>query len=48
MELDLYREVVERIRDSGSDVVINLTTGTGAQFQPGKEDPKVAGPAPNT
>ena len=44
MELDLYREVVERIRDSGSDVIINLTTGTGAQFQPGKDDPKVAGP----
>lgn len=44
MELDLYREVVERIRDSGSDVVINLTTGTGAQFQPGKEDPKIGGP----
>jgi len=44
MELDLYREVVERIRDSGSDVVINLTTGTGAQFVPGAEDPKVAGP----
>jgi len=44
MELSLYREVVERIRDSGTDVVINLTTGTGAQFQPGKDDPKVAGP----
>jgi len=44
MELDLYREVVERIRDSGSDIVINLTTGTGAQFVPGKDDPKVAGP----
>jgi uncharacterized protein (DUF849 family) len=44
MELDLYREVVERIRDSGSDVIINLTTGTGAQFHPGKDDPKVAGP----
>lgn len=44
MELDLYREVVERIRESGSDVIINLTTGTGAQFQPGKDDPKVAGP----
>jgi uncharacterized protein (DUF849 family) len=44
MELELYREVVARIRDSGSDVVINLTTGTGAQFVPGKEDPKVAGP----
>ncbi len=30
------------------DVVINLTTGTGAQFQPGKEDPeKSPAPAPN-
>src|SRR5262245_9658618 len=37
MELDLYREVVARIRDSGSDVVINLTTGTGGMFVPGKE-----------
>ncbi len=27
MELELYREVVSRIRDSGIDVVINLTTG---------------------
>lgn len=44
MDLELYREVVARIRDSGSDVVINLTTGTGAQFVPGKDDPKVAGP----
>src|SRR5438874_2441031 len=44
MELELYREVVARIRDSGSDVVINLTTGTGAMFVPGKEDPAVAGP----
>jgi uncharacterized protein (DUF849 family) len=44
MELALYREVVDRIRDSGSDVVINLTTGTGAMFVPGKEDPSVAGP----
>jgi len=44
MELALYQEVVERIRDSGTDVIINLTTGTGAQFVPGKEDPAVAGP----
>ena len=27
MEFDHYREVVERIRESGVDVVINLTTG---------------------
>jgi uncharacterized protein (DUF849 family) len=44
MELELYREVVSRIRDSGVDVLINLTTGTGAMFVPGKEDPAVAGP----
>jgi len=28
MDLALYREVVERIRASGSDVLINLTTGS--------------------
>lgn len=36
----LYREVVERIRAAGSDVLINLTTGPGAGFFPG-EDPNV-------
>ncbi len=39
-----YREVVERIRDSGSDVLINLTTGPGARFSPGAEDPLQPGP----
>src|ERR1700704_2612068 len=34
-----YREVVERIRASGSDVLINLTTGPGARFAPGADDP---------
>ena len=34
-----YREVVERIRASGTDVVINLTTGPGARFMPGLDDP---------
>lgn len=28
-ELALYAEVVDRIRDSGSDIIINLTTGEG-------------------
>lgn len=37
MGLELYREVTERIRDSGSPVVINLTTGPGARFVPGDE-----------
>jgi uncharacterized protein (DUF849 family) len=35
----LYRAAVKRIRDSGSDVIINLTTGTGAMFVPGDDDP---------
>jgi uncharacterized protein (DUF849 family) len=39
-----YREVVERIRGSGSDVLINLTTGPGARFSPGADDPLQPGP----
>ena len=40
----LFREVTQRIRDAGSDVLINLTTSEGARFVPGDEDPKVGGP----
>lgn len=39
MDPALYREVVERIRASNSDVLINLTTGPGARFIPGLDDP---------
>ncbi|BBK30466.1 uncharacterized protein (DUF849 family) [Stella humosa] len=35
MDPALYREVVARIRDSGTDLVINLTTGAGGRFIPG-------------
>ncbi|MBT2305443.1 3-keto-5-aminohexanoate cleavage protein [Variovorax paradoxus] len=35
----LYREVVRRIRASGSDVLINLTTGAGGRFNPDAKDP---------
>jgi uncharacterized protein (DUF849 family) len=45
MEFDHYREVVERIRASGTDVVINLTTGPGGRFVPGIDDPLKVGPA---
>jgi len=44
MELAHYREVVERIRDKNTDLIINLTTGPGGRFVPGKDDPRVAGP----
>ena len=30
--LELYREVVERVRDSGVDVVLNLTAGMGGDL----------------
>ena len=43
MNVDYYREVVERVQDSAVDVVINLTTGPGARFVPGDPDPKTAG-----
>lgn len=47
METALYREVVDRIRSSGTDVLINLTTGPGARFMPGADDPWKPGPATN-
>lgn len=36
--LDLYREVVERIRESDTDVIINLTTGMGGDLFLGPDD----------
>ena len=44
MELAHYREVVERVRASDTDVIINLTTGPGQRFIPSEDDPKVAAP----
>jgi len=44
MDPTLYREVVDRIRASGSDVLINLTTGPGARYVPAADDPLKAGP----
>jgi uncharacterized protein (DUF849 family) len=47
MDVAHYREVVQRIRASGTDVVINLTTGPGARFAPGADDPLKVGPGTN-
>jgi len=44
MDPALYREVVERISASDTDVLINLTTGAGARFIPGVDDPLKPGP----
>ncbi len=44
MDVAHYRETVARIRDSGVDVIINLTTGPGARFSPSDDNPRHAGP----
>ncbi|MFM0250788.1 beta-keto acid cleavage family enzyme [Paraburkholderia sediminicola] len=44
MEIDLYRQVIERIRSVDPELIINLTTGPGGRFIPSEDDPKVAAP----
>jgi uncharacterized protein (DUF849 family) len=44
MSIDLYRDVMDRVRSRNSKLIINLTTGPGGRFVPSEEDPKVAGP----
>ena len=43
-DVNLFKEVVERIRDSETDVVINLTAGMGGDWVPGEENPSMPGP----
>ena len=43
-KLEWYQEVVERVRASSTDVVLNLTAGMGGDFMPDKEDPGKGGP----
>jgi len=44
MEIDYYRDVMDRIRARNRELIINLTTGPGGRFVPSEHDPKVAGP----
>ena len=41
---EYYREVVKRVRDSGVDVIINLTAGMGGDLEVDDQDPRKAGP----
>jgi uncharacterized protein (DUF849 family) len=41
---DWYREVVERVRGSGVDVIINLSAGMGGDYVVGDPDPLKPGP----
>lgn len=40
----LFKEAVDRIRDSGVDVVLNLTAGMGGDWVPDPENPHNGGP----
>lgn len=44
MDINLYREVVDRIGSSGADLIINLTTGEGGRYIPTPGNPSVAAP----
>ncbi len=41
---NLFKEVVDRIRESDTDVVINLTAGMGGDWVPSEENPSMPGP----
>lgn len=40
----LFKETVDRVRDSGTDVVINLTAGMGGDWIPDAANPAMPGP----
>ena len=42
--VELYEEVVQRIRASDVDVIINLTAGMGGDYVPDEDDPTKAAP----
>ena len=44
MELELYRDVMQRIRAANRELIINLTTGPGGRFIPSEDNPRVAAP----
>ena len=44
MNIEYYREVVQRIRASSTDLIINLTPGPGGRYVPSDEDPAQAAP----
>lgn len=44
MDVELYREVIERIRRGNRELIVNLTTGPGGRFIPSDDDPRVAAP----
>ena len=44
MEIELYEDVVARIRKKNSQLILNITTGPGGRFVPSHDEPRVAAP----
>jgi uncharacterized protein (DUF849 family) len=44
MEVELYRDVMDRIRREDRELIINLTTGPGGRYVPSDDNPRVAAP----
>jgi uncharacterized protein (DUF849 family) len=44
MELEYYRDAVERIRKKNRKLILNVTTGPGCRFCLSEDDPKIAAP----
>ncbi|AIY06624.1 hypothetical protein Plano_2659 [Planococcus sp. PAMC 21323] len=42
-DLDHYKEIIERIRESETDVIINITSGGGGDFIPNLSNPSTGG-----
>lgn len=42
-DIELYKEASRLIRESGTDVILNITAGMGADFVPSEENPAVGG-----
>jgi len=42
-DINLFKEVVERVRNSNTDIVLNLTAGMGGDWVPSKDDPSMPG-----
>ncbi len=43
-DTDLFRKTVDLVRESGVDIIINLTAGMGGDWVPSEEDPSLPGP----
>ncbi len=39
MDTALYREIIDRVRSADCDIILNLTAGEGAVFEPRPDDP---------